>query len=236
MKCRHYRPEFALSPFFSCRGHSPASAWRYTGLVGLAHSSGSLSDPARRSPAGRPRDLRGLTPQAAPAPSGHAHTPFRHGHCRLPRLGRPAFTQSVAQLLNGASHQQETFCFHKRPSNYASRAFAKKHRIAAGSWRGLQILPPADEQRKNVGGALDLAVVIQKAGPAGSRVLDGARAKPEPSAAGHARGHSAAAFPPNALISVLSRPRPGDNPSTSPDARTEEAYELRQQLSEPRGA
>ena len=71
MKCRHYRPESALSPFFSCRGHSPASAWRYrilltdelTALFGLAHSSGSLSEwrldlriRARRSPAGRPRD------------------------------------------------------------------------------------------------------------------------------------------------------------------------------------
>jgi hypothetical protein len=32
-------------------------------------------------------------------------------------------------------------------------------------------------------------------------VLDGRRAKPEPSAAGHARGHSAAAFLPNALLS-----------------------------------
>ena len=29
MKCRRYRPEPALSQFFSCRGHSPASAWRY---------------------------------------------------------------------------------------------------------------------------------------------------------------------------------------------------------------
>jgi hypothetical protein len=26
---------------------------------------------------------------AAPAPSGRAHTPFRHGHCRLPRPWRP---------------------------------------------------------------------------------------------------------------------------------------------------
>jgi hypothetical protein len=32
-------------------------------------------------------------------------------------------------------------------------------------------------------------------------VLDGARAKPEPRAADHARGHSAADFPPNALVS-----------------------------------
>ena len=67
MKCRHYRPEPALSPLFSCRGHSPASAWRYrilltdelTGLIGLAHSSGSLSDPreaiSRRSSSGSSR-------------------------------------------------------------------------------------------------------------------------------------------------------------------------------------
>ena len=67
MKCRHYRPEPALSSFFSCRGHSPASAWRYrilltdelTGLIELAHCSGSLSDPreaiSRRSSSGSSR-------------------------------------------------------------------------------------------------------------------------------------------------------------------------------------
>ena len=45
--------------------------------------------------------------------------------------------------------------------------------------------------------------------------------------------HSTSAKP--HLISVLSRPHPDGTPSTSPDARTEEAYELRQQLREPRG-
>ena len=50
--------------------------------------------------------------------------------------------------------KKKHLAFISAPSNYAVRAFAKKHRITAGSWRDLEILSRADEQRKNTGLAL----------------------------------------------------------------------------------
>jgi hypothetical protein len=64
--------------------------------------------------------------------------------------------------------------------------------------------PPCDEARARLRSKCPVVYRLAQTGGGNSLaalVLDGARAKPEPSAAGHARGHSAAAFPPNALLS-----------------------------------
>ena len=113
MKCRHYRPEPALSPLFLAEGTAPLPP----GATGhLTHRRTNWLIWARallwlfeRVEAGPSYPREAIFPQIVlgifeglrrrrrrPRPSGHAHIPFRHGHCRLSRLWRPTFTQSVA--------------------------------------------------------------------------------------------------------------------------------------------
>jgi hypothetical protein len=116
MKCRHYRPEPAFKPPFSCRGHSPASAWRYrilltdelTGLFGLAHSSGSLSewrlDPRTREAISRRSSS--ISPRAYAA-GGGARAP--QGTHTLPSV-----TVTVVSLVCGDQHSQNPLLIPER--------------------------------------------------------------------------------------------------------------------------